>query len=490
MEPGSSGGEPPDTEQDRDSRRTVTGSPPTRAPSHSPATAERLLIVEDDANALGFYVEVLEQAGYEVITADSGPAAEVVLRTSAIDVVVTDLRMPKLDGLDILRIAKGAAPETVVILVTGFPAVETAVEAMKSGAVDYLVKPFSSHQLLAAVQGPIEKRRTKESFGLLRRQLRDSFTLGGLVGRSKAMLKLFDNIRKAAAGAANVLILGESGSGKELVARAVHENSSRRGKHFVPLNCAAIPDELLEAELFGYERGAFTGAHVSREGLLETANGGTLFLDEVCELSTHLQAKLLRALEESAVRHLGGRRPVPLDVRFMAATNRNVHEELRGQRFREDLFFRLNVIEIHVPSLRERREDIPLMVPHFLDACSAHSGKRLEGITPGALELLINHDWPGNVRELKNALERAVAYAEGPFIAPADFPESVTEGDEHQGPKPFHEWKEKTLDRLEREFLASSLEEHGENVTRTAKALGIHRSTLQRLMKRYNLPAA
>ena len=404
--------------------------------------AERLLVVEDDPEMLETCSEVLERAGYEVVKAGSGREAEGVLRTSGVDVVVTDLKMPKIGGLDVLRIAKEADPEIVVILITAFPTVETAVEAMKFGASDYLMKPFSGEQLLAVVEGSLEKRRTKEAYGLLRSQLQRSFTLGGIVGRSRGMLKLFDDIRKAASVDANVLILGESGVGKELVARAIHENSRRQGRPFLPINCAAIPENLLEAELFGYERGAFTGAQVSKEGLLEAASGGTLFLDEVCELSPPLQAKLLRALEEGAVRRLGGRKPIPFDVRFMASTNRDIHEEMRKERFREDLFFRINVIKIQVPPLRERREDIPLLAAHLLEVCSTHYGKKLGGIAQGAMEVLTRYDWPGNVRELKNAVERAVAYAKGPFITPEDLPEGVLKGAERQGRYSFHEWKE------------------------------------------------
>lgn len=451
---------------------------------------ERVLVVEDDPHLLETCAEVLQRAGYEVRQAESGEAAEAILRASAIDVVVADLKMPTIGGLEVLRIAKDADPDTIVILITGFPTVETAVEAMKSAASDYLVKPFSMEQLLAVVEASLEKRRTEEAYGFLRSQLRRSFRLGGIVGRTRKVLKLFDDIRKAASVDANVLVLGESGTGKELVARAVHDNSHRQGRPFLPINCAAIPENLLEAELFGYERGAFTGAQAPKEGLLEVADGGTLFLDEVCELSPQLQAKLLRALEEAAVRRLGGKKPIPFDVRFIASTNRDIHEEMRRERFREDLFFRIDVIEIQVLPLRERREDIPLLAAAFLDACSAQYGKEISGITQEAMELLTRYEWPGNVRELKNAVERAVAYAEGLFITPEDLPSAVVKGAELQLRSTFHEWKEKTLERLEKEFLQAALEEHGGNVTRAAKALGIHRSTLHRLMRRYKLPAA
>jgi transcriptional regulator with PAS, ATPase and Fis domain len=317
-----------------------------------------------------------------------------------------------------------------------------------------------------------------------------SLALCGMVGHSPSMLDLFADIRRAASSDAHVLILGESGVGKERVARAIHEHGGRRAGPFLPINCAAIPESLLEAELFGYERGAFTGAQVSKEGLLEAADTGSLLLDEVCELHPSLQAKLLRAVEEGAVRRLGGRRPSPFDVRFMASTNRAIHEEMRQGRFRADLFFRLDVIEIRIPPLRERREDVPLLAAHFLGACSARNGKKIDKIENEAMELLIGHDWPGNVRELKNAIERALAYARGPVIGREDLPEAVLRGARHEDGYCFRAWKRKTLERLEREFLAKTLAAHGGNVSQAAKALRIHRSTLQRLMRSHSLATA
>ena len=450
--------------------------------------AETILIVEDDPHVLLSYQEILKPSGYEVVTVDSGEAAERILRTSSIDVVITDRKMPKMGGLEVLRIAKQVDPEIIVILITAYPTVDTAVEAMKFGACDYLIKPFSVEQLRAVVKEALEKRKTKEAYGLLQSQRRSAFTVGGIVGQSRGLLKLLDEIRKVAAVSANVLILGESGVGKEPVARAIHENSARQGRPFVPLNCAAIPETLLEAELFGYERGAFTGAQAAKEGLLEAADGGTLFLDEFCELSPALQAKLLRTLEEGAGRRLGGRKPIPFDVRFVASTNRDIREEIRLGRFRQDLFFRINVLEIRVPPLRERREDIPLLVAHFLEEGSKGSGKAVEGITPEAMEWLTQYDWPGNVRELKNAVGRALAYATGPFITVQDLPEAILMATERQGRfSSYREWREKILERLEKEFLVKSIHEQGGNLTLAAKELGIHRSTLHRLIRKHHL---
>src|SRR5437667_11645333 len=453
--------------------------------------AETILIIDDDPHVLLSYQEILKPSEYQVITADSGEAAERILRTSSIDVVITDLKMPKMGGLEVLRIAKQVDPEIIVILITAYPTVDTAVEAIKVGAIDYLIKPISVEQLRAVVRESLEKRKTKEAYGLLKSHLRSSFAVSSIVGQSQALMKLLDEIRKVAAVSANVLILVESGVGKEPVAQAIHENSARQGRPFVPLNCAAIPETLLEAELFGYERGPFTGAQAAKEGLLEVADGGTLFLVEFCELSPALQAKLLRTLEEGAVRRLGGKKPIPFDVRFMASTNRDIREEIRLGRFRQDLFFRINVIEIRVPPLRERREDVPLLVAHFLEASSKGSGKVIEGISPEAMEWLTQYDWPGNVRELKNAMERALAYATGPFITAHDLPEAIVMATERQGRfGSYREWREEILERLEKEFLEKSIHEQGGNLTLAAKRLGIHRSTLHRLIRRHHLQSS
>jgi DNA-binding NtrC family response regulator len=310
--------------------------------------AERLLVVEDHADLRDFCVQTLTGAGFDTVAVGSGAEAEHVLRTSPVALVVADLRMPRVGGLDVLRRAKETDPTTAVILITGFPAVETAVAAMKAGAADYLAKPFSADQLLSAVREGLGARKQRKLYEALRAEVR-TFTVEGMVGRSPRMLQLLHTIRRAAAVDANVLILGDSGAGKELVARTIHANSARRRGPFLAINCAALPESLLEAELFGHERGAFTGAQSARDGLLDAADGGTLLLDELCEMHPAIQAKLLRALEEGSVRRLGGRRPIPFDVRFIAATNQDVEAAVRAGRFRRDLFFRIHVIEIPVP---------------------------------------------------------------------------------------------------------------------------------------------
>jgi DNA-binding NtrC family response regulator len=452
--------------------------------------AVRVLIVEDDTGLREFCALVLERAGYEVVQAECGKAGQDALRSSSFDVVVTDLKMPLVGGLEVLRTAKQIDPDTAVILITGHPTVETAVKAMKSGASDFLLKPFTAEQLAAAVKAPLENRHSREAYGILRRELRKSVGVGGLVGRSDRMLQLFHDVQRAAAVDMNVLILGESGVGKEVVAKAIHDESIRRDRPFVPLNCAAIPEPLLEAEIFGYERGAFTGAQTSREGLLEFADKGTLLLDEICEMNPLLQAKLLRALEEGNARRVGGRKPVPFDVRFVAATNRNIRDEIRIGRFRQDLFFRIDVIEIEVPPLRDRPEDIPLLAAHFLEAAAGRRRPKLDGIRQEALDILMAHDWPGNARELRNAVERAAAYAKGPFIELEDLPQAVRTSGTAVMPGSFREWKERMLERLEQEFLRDALMANGGNVSRAARALQINRSTLQRRMRKQGSPAA
>ena len=445
--------------------------------------ADRVLVVEDSPELREFCVEVLSQAGYDAIGAGSGSEAERVLRTMPVSVVVTDLKVPRGGGLGVLKLAKNADPSTPVILITGYPAVDTAVAAMKAGATDYLIKPFSFEQLVSAVEEALRAGKRREAYEAAKSEAL-AFTVDGMVGRSPRMLELFARIRKAAAVDASVLILGDSGSGKERVARAIHANSGRRDGAFVAINCAALPEPLLEAELFGHERGAFTGAQGSRDGLLHAADRGILLLDELCEMHPSIQAKLLRALEEGSVRRIGGRRSIPFDVRFIAATNQDIQAAVRAGRFRRDLFFRIHVIEIQVPPLAERREDVPLLAVHFLQQASGAWPGGFQGIDATALEALTRYDWPGNVRELRNVIERAAAFAGGPVITLADLPETIALGVVASGAVTFRSWKKQTMERLQHGFIRAALEDHGGNVSRTARALGLHRSTIQRFLKR------
>jgi DNA-binding NtrC family response regulator len=445
--------------------------------------AERLLVVEDHADLRDFCVQTLTDAGFDTVAVGSGVEAEHVLRTSPVALVVADLRMPRVGGLDVLKRAKETDPTTAVILITGFPAVETAVAAMKAGAADYLAKPFSADQLLDAVREGLGARKQRKIYEALRAEVH-AFTVEGMVGRSARMLQLLDTIRRAAAVDANVLILGDSGTGKELVARTIHANSARRRGPFLAVNCAALPESLLEAELFGHERGAFTGAHNTRDGLLHAADGGTVLLDELCEMHPAIQAKLLRALEEGSVRRLGGRKAIAFDVRFIAATNQDIEAAVRAGRFRRDLFFRIHVIEIHVPPLAQRRDDIPLLAVHFLQQASAARSTGIEGIDQAALESLTTYDWPGNVRELRNVIERAAAFASSSIITVDDLPAAITVHAARHMPATFRAWKKQTLEQLAHGFIQRALDDHGGNISRTAHALGLHRSTIQRRLKR------
>jgi DNA-binding NtrC family response regulator len=432
--------------------------------------AGRILVAEDNPHVLALWAAMLERAGHEVTCVSSGAAAEQSLRTSAIDLLVTDLKLPAPGGLDLLRIAKQIDARIGVVLITGYPSVDTAVEAMKAGAVDYLVKPFSAEHLLALIASTLEAVAAREAYALLRTGAQ-AFTVGGMVGRSRRMLELLDRARRAAAVDANVLILGESGAGKERVARTLHDNSARANGPFVAMNCTAIPETLLEEEL------------------LEAAHGGSLFLDELCELHPVRQAKLLRAIEEGGVRRLGSLKPAAFDVRFISSTNRDIAEYVRRERFRADLFFRLAVIELHVPPLRERREDIPLLAAYFLQASAGRRSATIEGFTSPALDALTAYTWPGNVRELRNVVERAAAFAREALITPADLPDSVIAARAAASSGTLRQWKQHAVRRLERQYITRALEDHGGNISRTARALGVHRSTLQRLMRRQGPPS-
>src|SRR4051795_239038 len=385
-----------------------------------PAT---LLLVDDEPANLDSLERIFAREGYKTQRAESGPAAVEVLRGEPVDVVLTDLMMPGMSGQELLRAVRAVAPDAEVVLMTAYGTVEAAVAAMKDGAYDFLTKPLKRHAVLKSVSQRLEKRRLVLENKQLRARL--AGVSSPIVGQSPALRSTLDIIRQAAPSSATVLLLGESGTGKELFARALHEHSTRAQAPFVPINCAAIPDTILESELFGYERGAFTGAVARKEGRIERAQGGTLFLDEIGELSLGVQVKLLRFLQEGEIERLGGTSPVKVDSRVVAATNRDLASAVQSGKFREDLYSRLNVIRVIPPPLRERLEDIPLLADHFVGKYAAKNGKQFSGITPSALEALEAYPWPGNVRELEHAIERAVVLSRGTEIAAEDLPESV-----------------------------------------------------------------
>jgi len=369
----------------------------------------RILVVDDERSMREFLEIFFRREGYDVTTVDGVDAALLAIESDDYDVVITDIQMPDRSGLELLHEVRESQPETPVIMITAFATTENAIEAMKQGAYDYITKPFKVDEIGVVVRKALEKKLLTSENRRLRTQLRTQARSRSIIGTSAPMQRVFDMIAQVAATKSNVLISGESGTGKELVARAIHDQSGRDDKPFVAVNCAAIPENLLESELFGHVRGAFTGAVQNKPGLFETADGGTLFLDEVSELSPGLQVKLLRATQDKCIRRVGGTGDRRVDVRLLAATNRRLEEEVAGGRFREDLYYRLNVIQIALPPLRERTDDIPLLVQHFVDKYSAEFGKFVSGASDDALHVLLAYPFPGNVRELENVIERAVA---------------------------------------------------------------------------------
>jgi two-component system response regulator AtoC len=459
-------------------------------------TEAKILVVDDDAVARELLMESLRKEGYDVEAASGGLEAIQRGREKQFDLVLTDLRMGTVDGLSVLREYKQFSPETSIVLLTAFGSMEGAIEAIRLGAYDYLAKPFKREDVTLVVRRSLEHSRLVRENTRFREELRDRHDLSRLVGSSPPMLEVYKLVARVSTGKSTVLLEGESGTGKELIARAIHYNSSRRDKTFVPINCAALPEPLLESELFGHEKGAFTGAGAAKPGLFETAHEGTIFLDEIGEIGPTLQAKLLRAIQEHEVRHVGGMAPLKVDVRVIAATNRSLAGQVKEGRFREDLFYRLNVVRIVLPPLRERREDIPMLAQHFLQKCSTGRSQPIRGFVPDTMVLLRRYHWPGNVRELENVIERAISLAHGPLILPEDLPEAVRLGPEgvnrnvesvtvEDGREDGTELV--TLEQLEKRYLMRVLRETGGNKVRAAKILGIDRRTLYRMAERFGL---
>ena len=439
-----------------------------------------VLVVDDDLEMRALLRDVLEGHGYTVTLASNGQEALASLRDREYPVVLTDLRMKGMQGIELLTQIKQSWADTNVILMTAFGSVETAIQAMKQGAYDYLMKPVKNDDLLRATERGFREALLRSEINRLRREVGKEFSFNQILGKSKPMREVFELIRRVANSPTNILITGESGTGKELVAKAIHYNSDRKDAPFVPINCAAIPDQLLESELFGHMRGSFTDAKGDKHGLFEEAHKGTLFLDEISELPITLQAKLLRAIQEKEIRRIGATKPISVDVRIIAATNLHLAEEVKAKRFREDLYYRLNVIEVKLPPLRDRREDIPLLVDGFLKKCGEARGKEVKGVTESALAMLMDYMWPGNVRELENVVERAVTLSRRDKIMPDDLPPSVQGalGDR----RVLGEAAEKTLPlhKIEKEYIKKILEKTGGNKYQAAQVLGIDRKTLYR----------
>ncbi|HLZ34559.1 MAG TPA: sigma-54 dependent transcriptional regulator [Nitrospira sp.] len=439
-----------------------------------------ILVVDDDADMREMLQDMLKDRGYRVATAGSGQEALKILGEEEYATVLTDLRMKGLQGLELLSEIKRLHQDIGVVLMTAFGTVETAVEAMKHGASDYLTKPVKKDELVRVIERVLRETSLRREVSRLRKEVHKEYSFHQILGKSKPMQAVFDLIKRVADSPTNVLITGESGTGKELVAKAIHYNSDRKEAPFIPVNCAAIPEQLLESELFGHMRGAFTDAKMDKRGLFEEAQKGTLFLDEISELPLMLQAKLLRAIQEREIRRVGANKPIAVDVRIIAATNLNLGEEVKAKRFRDDLYYRLNVIELKLPPLRDRREDIPLLVEAFLKKCGEVRGKEVKGVSESALAMLMDYAWPGNVRELENVIERAVTLSRGEKISPDDLPPAVqgARGDR----RVLDEAAEKTLPLhdIEKEYIKKILEKMGGNKYQAAHALGIDRKTLYR----------
>ncbi len=439
----------------------------------------RILLVEDDPEMLDLVREHLEGEGHAVVALGSGTDALARLRAASFDIVLTDLRLPDADGMEVLRVSREAQRDVPVILITAFGTIETAIQAIRRGAYDYVTKPFAMEEIGLLVAKAWEARRLREENRRLREEVAGRYRLHNLLGRSPAMQTVFALIRQAAPGDVNVLITGESGTGKELVAKALHFNSARADRPFVPVNCAAVPAGLLESELFGHVKGAFTGAIGTRRGLFREAEGGTLFLDEIGDMAPELQAKLLRVIEDRVVRPLGSDEAVPLNVRLIAATNRDVAARIRDGLFREDLYYRLAVIPIQLPPLRDRKEDIPLLAEHFLRRATEAAGKTIRGFTPEAMAALLRHPWPGNARELDNVVERAVTLTAGDQISEAALlldlspvpGSAVTLAQMARRP---------TLRELTDEYTSLILREVGGDKIKAARLLGVSKRTLYR----------
>lgn len=453
----------------------------------------RVLVVDDEPGMLEVCADSLDSLeGVDVTVESASSAAAVRLRDEHWDLLITDIRMPGMGGVDLLRVARDSDPTIMVLMITAFPSVDTAVESMKLGAADYITKPFRPEELCNTVHGLLEQKRIRDENRLLRRQMEGFHRMGEIVGGSAPMQEVFRTIERVASTELDVLILGETGTGKELAARTIHRLSGRRHERFVPVDCGAIPEELLESEFFGHERGAFSGANARSLGLLEFAHKGTFFLDEVAHLTPKLQVKLLRALQERRIRRVGANEEIEVDVRVIAATSLDLEEEVRNDRFRGELYYRINVGRIVLPPLRERVSDIPPLVEHMVARFAPEIGREDVDVTPEALDVLCEYQWPGNVRELQNAIRRALVNARDGEIQSEDLPdEIVAAASQGSGTSTgFHDLRERHVNAFERQYLTELLASHQGDVSRAAKSAGIPRGSLYRLLKKHELEPA
>jgi len=445
-------------------------------------TSARLLVVDDDPVTIGLLKEVLSKEGYQVSTSLSGEEAIALGMDNLFDIVITDVRMGEKGGMDVLRFYKKHAPDTTVIMITAFGSIETAIEAIREGAYDYISKPFKLDEIKFTVQRALEQRRLVRENKLYRKELLEKYQFKNVIGRTPQMFQVYKTIAKVADTKSTVLLCGERGTGKELIARSIHYNSQRNHCPFIPVDCASLVETLIESELFGHVRGAFTGASTAKRGLFEEADGGTLFLDEVGNLSLSMQSKLLRFLQEHEIKRVGGTESIRVDVRVIAATNQPIEPLVKNERFREDLFDRLNVVTITLPPLRERKDDILSLANHFLQKFCEENQKNISHIAPEALEILTQYSWPGNVRELEHTIERAVILSIHPIILPVDLPKKMFE--EIGSQEILIPEKPLSLRELEKRYALKVLQETGGNKKRASEILGIDRTTLYKILEK------
>jgi two-component system response regulator AtoC len=451
----------------------------------------RILIVDDEPDNLDNCRLILERASFEVVTLQDSTKLSETLESSDPDIVLTDLMMPALDGMGVLRKLQSDYTDIPVVMMTAYATVETAVEAMKTGAVDYIVKPFAKDQLVLVINRVMKSRLLLRENRRLRHELDRQELKQSLIAHSPSMKDVVSIISRVADSKTSVMILGESGTGKEIVARAIHRNFGDSSAPFIAVNCSALPTHLVESELFGYEKGAFTGATSTRKGLLEEANGGTFFFDEITEMDVSMQVKLLRVIQERTLRRVGGNREIELNVRFISAANRDPEEAMKEKRLREDLYFRLAVVRINLPPLRERRDDIRPLAEHFLQEFSSESKKSVDSFAPRVIDLMTNYHWPGNVRELRNLVERAASLTSHGVIREEDLPDEIVKTNPRQirvdHTEPYSEAKTRALDLFQKEYFTALLEEESYNISRVAERARVDRKTIYRMMKSYGL---
>jgi two-component system response regulator HydG len=447
----------------------------------------KILVVDDEASHRQMIKAVLSAEGYEISEAIDGEDAVRSVEAQFYDLILMDIRMPGLSGIEALKKIKDISPGISIIIMTAYASVNSAIDALKAGAYDYMTKPLDIEELKILVAKALQFHRLEKENVYLREQLNDRFDFSKIIGCSPAMKRLFETMALVAPSEATVLIVGESGTGKELIANAVHHNSSRAARPFIKVNCAALPETLLESELFGHEKGAFTGATTRKQGRFQMAHQGSILLDEIGEMSPATQAKILRVLQELEFEPIGSAQTIKVDTRVIAATNKNLEEEIKQGRFREDLFYRINVVTIEVPPLRERHEDIPLLADFFLKRFAEKNRRVIKGFTPRAIDLLMRYDWSGNVRELENVVERAVIMTRGEMITPMEFPENLKELDQELKESRIDITAGRSLKEIEKEMILRTLEETGGNRTHAADILGISRRTLQMKLKEYGI---